>query len=248
MEDKVNQRIRDNAGVMTDVMNTDEAVKAGATALFGEKYGDSVRVVRMGEFSMELCGGTHVDATGNIGLFKIVQESGIAAGVRRIEAVTGSGALNTVRQQEQMIGDLAALVKSDPSQLTTRLKKLMEHQKELERQVSTLEDRLSANRAGNLMDQVQTIGDVKLLAVRIDNLDGKQLREQADKLRDQLQSGVIVLGGVNDGKVALLVSVTKDLTDNLKAGNLIKPLAEMVGGRGGGRPDMAQAGGSHRNN
>nr|WP_320115074.1 alanine--tRNA ligase [uncultured Desulfuromonas sp.] len=244
VEDKVNQRIRDNAGVMTDVMNTDEAVKAGATALFGEKYGDSVRVVRMGEFSMELCGGTHVDATGNIGLFKIVQESGIAAGVRRIEAVTGSGALNTVRQQEQMIGDLAALVKSDPSQLTTRLKKLMEHQKELERQVSTLEDRLSADRAGNLMDQVQTIGDVKLLAVRIDNLDGKQLREQADKLRDQLQSGVIVLGGVNDGKVALLVSVTKDLTDTLKAGNLIKPLAEMVGGRGGGRPDMAQAGGS----
>ena len=244
VEDQVNQRIRENAAVMTDVMNTDEAVKAGATALFGEKYGDSVRVVRMGEFSMELCGGTHVNATGNIGLFKIVQESGIAAGVRRIEATTGAGALSAVQQQEQMIEDLAALVKSDPSQLATRLKKLMEHQKELERQVSSLEDRLGADRASNLMEQVKTIADVKLLAVRIDNLDGKQLREQADKLRDQLQSGIIVLGSVTDGKVALLVSVTKDLTDRVKAGNLIKPLAEKVGGRGGGRPDMAQAGGS----
>jgi alanyl-tRNA synthetase len=244
VEDLVNQRIRENAAVMTDVMNTDEAVKAGATALFGEKYGDSVRVVRMGEFSMELCGGTHVNATGNIGLFKIVQESGIAAGVRRIEATTGAGALSAVQQQEQMIEDLAALVKSDPSQLATRLKKLMEHQKELERQVSTLEDRLGADRASNLMEQVKTIADVKLLAVRIDNLDGKQLREQADKLRDQLQSGIVVLGSVTDGKVALLVSVTKDLTDRVKAGDLIKPLAEKVGGRGGGRPDMAQAGGS----
>jgi len=244
VENEVNRRIRENAQVKTEVMDTAAAVEAGATALFGEKYGDNVRVVRMGEFSMELCGGTHAEATGNIGLFKIVQEAGIAAGVRRIEATTGAQAVNAVQDQEQMISNLATLVKSDPSQLETRLKKLMEQQKEMEREISALQDRLGADRASSLIEKVQTVGDIKLLAVRIDNLDGKQVREQADKLRDQLQSGIVVLGSVNEGKVALLVAVTKDLTKQVKAGDLIKPLAEVVGGRGGGRPDMAQAGGS----
>ena len=244
VENEVNRRIRQNATVDTQVMDTADAVEAGATALFGEKYGDSVRVVRMGEFSMELCGGTHAAATGNIGLFKIVQEAGIAAGVRRIEATTGAQALNGVQQQEQLVDNLAVTVKSDRSQLVGRLKRLMEQQKEMEREISTLRDRLDADRANSLIDQVQTVADIKLLAVRIDNLNGKQVREQADKLRDQLQSGVVVLGSVNDGKVALLVAVTKDLTDKVQAGKLIKPLAEMVGGRGGGRPDMAQAGGA----
>ncbi|MEA3466398.1 MAG: alanine--tRNA ligase [Thermodesulfobacteriota bacterium] len=244
VENEVNRRIRENAEVNTEVMDTEAAVAAGATALFGEKYGDNVRVVRMGDFSMELCGGTHAAATGNIGLFKIIQEAGIAAGVRRIEATTGALAINAVQNQEQMIDTLAALVKSDRSQLENRLKKLMEQQKEMEREITTLQDRLGADRASNLIGQVQTVGDIKLLAVRIDNLDGKQVREQADKLRDQLQSGILVLGSVNDGKVALLVAVTKDLTDQVKAGDLIKPLAQIIGGRGGGRPDMAQAGGS----
>ncbi len=244
VENEVNRRIRENAQVKTEVMDTDAAVEAGATALFGEKYGDNVRVVRMGKFSMELCGGTHAEATGNIGLFKIIQEAGIAAGVRRIEATTGAQAITAVQDQQQMIGNLAALVKSDPSQLETRLKKLMEQQKEMEREISTLQDRLGADRASSLIEQVQTVGDIKLLAVRIDNLDGKQVREQADKLRDQLQSGIVVLGSVSEGKVALLVAVTKDLTKQVKAGDLIKPLAEIVGGKGGGRPDMAQAGGS----
>ncbi|MDY0190796.1 MAG: alanine--tRNA ligase [Desulfuromonas sp.] len=244
VENEVNRRIRENAQVDTQVMDKDSAVAAGATALFGEKYGDSVRVVRMGDFSMELCGGTHTEATGNIGLFKILQEAGIAAGVRRIEATTGAQALDLIHSEEQMIDNLAALVKSDRSQLEGRLKRLMEQQKEMEREISTLQDRLGADRASSLMDQVQTLGAVKLLAVRIDNLDGKQVREQADKLRDQLQSGVVVLGSVVDGKVALLVTVTKDLVGKLKAGDLIKPLAQIVGGRGGGRPDMAQAGGS----
>ncbi len=244
VEIEVNRRIRENAAVDTQVMDKDSAVAAGATALFGEKYGDSVRVVRMGDFSMELCGGTHAEATGNIGLFKLLQEAGIAAGVRRIEATTGEQALSVIHSQEQMVDNLAALVKSDRSQLEGRLRRLMEQQKEMEREISTLHDRLDADRASSLIDQVQSVGAVKLLAVRIDNLDGKQVREQADKLRDQLQSGVVVLGSVVDGKVALLITVTKDLTGKLKAGELIKPLAEMIGGRGGGRPDMAQAGGN----
>ena len=244
IEDEVNRRIRENAPVATEVMDTDAAVEAGATALFGEKYGDSVRVVRMGDFSMELCGGTHTKATGDIGLFKIVQEAGIAAGVRRIEATTGADAINNIQQQEQTLNTLAAMVKSDRNQLESRLQRLLEQQKEMEREIATLQDRIGADRASSLAQQIQQVGDIKLLAVRIDNLDGKQIREQADKLRDQLQSGVVVLGSVNDGKVALLVTVTKDLTATLKAGELIKPLAEMVGGRGGGRADMAQAGGS----
>ncbi|OQY19281.1 MAG: alanine--tRNA ligase [Desulfobacteraceae bacterium 4572_35.1] len=244
VEDEVNRRIRQNVEVKTKVMDKDSAVECGATALFGEKYGDNVRVVQMGDFSMELCGGTHAGATGNIGLFKIIQEAGIAAGVRRIEATTGVQALQTVQKQEQLIEKLATMVKSDRSQLEGRLKRLVEHQKELEREISTLQDRLGADRAASMMENVQNVGDIKLLAVRIDNLDSKQVREQADKLRDQLQSGVVVLGSVIDGKVALLVAVTKDLTGQVKAGDIIKPLAELVGGRGGGRPDMAQAGGS----
>ncbi len=244
VEREVNRRIRENAGVKTEVMDADAAISSGATALFGEKYGDKVRVVSMGDFSCELCGGTHAAATGDIGLFKILQESGIAAGVRRIEATTGAGALAAIQQQQQQLDEIAALVKSDRSQVQKRLQRLLEQHKELEREVATLQERIDAARASDLAGQVQQVGDVKLLAVRIDNLDGKQIREQADKLRDQLQSGVVVLGSANDGKAALLVSVTKDLVGRLQAGALIKPLAEIIGGRGGGRPDMAQAGGS----
>jgi alanyl-tRNA synthetase len=244
IEDEVNRCIRANRGVTTKVMETEEAVAAGAKALFGEKYADKVRVVQMGDISMELCGGTHVSASGDIGLFKIVQESGIAAGVRRIEAVTGEKALEEVYRRQKMVDDMAALVKTEPNRLQQRIKKLVEQQRELEREIETLQDRLEADRAAEMADNTIKVGDVDLLIARLDGLDGKKLREQCDKLRDRLHSGVIVLAGANDNKVALLVAVSKDLTPRIKAGDIIKPLAEMVGGRGGGRPDLAQAGGA----
>ena len=244
VEDEVNRRIRENRGVTITEMSADEAIAAGATALFGEKYGDTVRVVRVGEFSMELCGGTHTVAAGDIGLFKIVQESGIAAGVRRIEAVTGENAVRAVRNQETTVRTVAELLKSDPAQLETRVGKLLEQQKLLEREVATLQSRLNAEKSGDLIDQLQQVADIPVLAVRLDGLDGKKLREMSDQLRDKLPSGVIILAGENDGKAALLVAVSKDLTGRLQAGKIIAELAAVVGGRGGGKPELAQAGGS----
>ena len=244
IEEEVNRRVRDNLRVATAQMSTDEAVAAGATALFGEKYGDAVRVVRVGDFSMELCGGTHTGASGDIGLFKIVQETGIAAGVRRIEAVTGDKALELVRSQEQTLDQLAALIKTDRPQLESRLRKLLERQKELEREVEALQGKLNADQAGDLLNQATEIAGIQVVCGRADNLDGKALRELADQVRDRLESGVLILGSSNGGKAGLLVAVTKDLTKRLQAGALIKQLAAMVGGGGGGRPDLAQAGGS----
>jgi len=244
IEQEVNRRIRENQPVATREMGTDEAVSAGATALFDEKYGDKVRVVQLGEFSMELCGGTHTRAAGDIGFFKIVQETGIAAGVRRIEAVTGARALETVQDQDAAVGHLARLLKSDRGQLESRLQKVLERQKELEREVETLQARLNAGRSLQLLDQTVEVAGIRLLAARVEGLDGKQLRELSDQLRERIGSGVIVLGCAAGDKANLLVAVTRDLTDKVKAGALIKPLAEAVGGRGGGRPDLAQAGGS----
>jgi|LGVF01.1.fsa_nt_gb alanyl-tRNA synthetase len=244
IEEQVNLRIRNNLQVATQQMSTDEAVAAGATALFGEKYGDAVRVVRIGDFSMELCGGTHTSASGDIGLFKIVQEAGIAAGVRRIEATTGAKALELISQQEQTLDQLAALVKTDRPQLETRLRKLLERQKELEREVESLQGKLNADQAGDLLNQASDVAGIQLVCGRADNLDGKALRELADQVRDRMESGVLILGSAHGGKAGLLVAVTKDLTKRLQAGALIKQLAAMVGGGGGGRPDLAQAGGS----
>ncbi len=244
VEDEVNRRIRENSGVETTEMSADEAIAAGATALFGEKYGDTVRVIKVGEFSMELCGGTHTLAAGDIGLFKIIQEAGIAAGVRRIEAVTGMAALQSVRNQELAVRHIADLLKSDPSQLETRVSKLIEQQKQLEKEMATLQSRLNAEKSGDLVDQAQDVSGIKVLATRLDGLNGKKLREMSDQLRDKLPSGVIVLGGENEGKAALLVAVSKDLTDRLQAGKIISELAAEVGGRGGGKPELAQAGGS----
>ncbi len=244
IETEVNRRIRENRSVETREMSAEEAIAAGATALFGEKYGERVRVVNMGDFSMELCGGTHTSAAGDIGLFKIIQEAGIAAGVRRIEAATGTRALNLIQQQDDSLSRMAGLVKSDRPQLETRLVKMVERQKELERELATLESRLKAGQADDIMSKVVEIGDVKLLAAEVDSTDGKGLREMADKLRDKLGSGVVAIGCPHEGKVNLLVAVTADLTDKLHAGKLVAVLAEEVGGRGGGRPDLAQAGGS----
>ena len=244
IETEVNRRIRENRSVETREMSADEAIAAGATALFGEKYGERVRVVNMGDFSMELCGGTHTSAAGDIGLFKIIQEAGIAAGVRRIEAATGTRALDLIQQQEDSLSRMAGLVKSDRPQLETRLVKMVERQKDLERELATLESRLKAGQADDIMSKIVEIDDVKLLAAEVDSTDGKGLREMADKLRDKLGSGVVAIGCPHEGKVNLLVAVTADLTDKLHAGKLVAVLAEEVGGRGGGRPDLAQAGGS----
>jgi alanyl-tRNA synthetase len=193
---------------------------------------------------MELCGGTHTAAAGDIGLFKIVQESGIAAGVRRIEAVTGACALQLVQEEEETLRRLAVLVKSDRGQLEARLKKLVEQQRELEREVETLSARLHAGRSQELLAQVREIAGVKFLATQLDGLDGKGLREFSDQLRDRLPTGVIVLGSALEGKANLLVAVSKDLLGRLSAGEVIKPLAAQVGGKGGGRPELAQAGGT----
>ncbi len=244
IEAEVNQQIRINAQVESQEMSADAAREAGAMALFGEKYGDVVRVVNIGDYSMELCGGTHVSAGGDIGLFRILSEGGIAAGVRRIEAVTGATALAQVQQQQQTLQRLADLVKSDPQKLESRLQKLLEQQKETEKELEQLQAKSNADSSGKLIDQVQLVEGVKLLAVKIPGTDGKGLREFSDQLRDKLGSGVLVLVAAADNKVSLLVAVTKDLTARVKAGDLIKPLAEIVGGRGGGRPELAQAGGS----
>jgi len=244
IETLVNRRIRENREVASEEMAHDEAVEAGATALFGEKYGARVRVVTVGDFSMELCGGTHTAAAGDIGLFRILQESGIAAGVRRIEAVTGERALQLAQQQQATLDQLAALVKSDRQQLENRLKKLLEHQKELEQEVDKLQARLNAGRSEDLLGQVVEVEGIKLLAVQVDGAEGKGLREFSDQLRDRLPEAIIVLACEHDGKANLLVRATGGLEKRLPAGKIIQPLAEMVGGRGGGRPDMAQAGGS----
>ncbi len=244
IEQQVNRQIRVNAAVTSKEMTADEAQAAGAMALFGEKYGAVVRVIEVGDYSMELCGGTHTSAAGDIGLFRILSEAGIAAGVRRIEAVTGAAALAQVQQQQQTLQRLATLVKSDPQQLETRLQKLLELQKGLEKELAQLQAKANADRSGELLDHVQEVAGIKLLATRVEGVDGKGLREFSDQLRDKLGCGVLVLVSTEGGKVALLVTVSKDLTAKLKAGELIKPLAEIVGGRGGGRPDLAQAGGT----
>ena len=243
IEAEVNRQIRVNARVQSREMAADAAQAAGAMALFGEKYGDVVRVISVGDYSMELCGGTHAKAAGDIGLFHILSEGGIAAGVRRIEAVTGAAALAQVQQQQQTLQRLAELVKSDPQKLELRVQKMIDQQKELEKGLERLQAQANAERSGELLDQVQLVDNIKLLAVKIPGADGKSLRDFSDQLRDKIGSGVLVLVSDSDGKVALLVAVTKDLTSRVKAGDLIKPLAAIVGGRGGGKPELAQAGG-----
>ncbi|WP_092344627.1 alanine--tRNA ligase [Desulfuromusa kysingii] len=244
VEDEVNQQIRANAQVESREMSATAAQEAGAMALFGEKYGDVVRVINVGNYSMELCGGTHASAAGDIGLFRILSESGIAAGVRRIEATTGATALAQVQQQQQSLHRIAELVKSDPQKLELRVQKLLEQQKEMEKEIEQLHAKANADRSGELINKVQQVEGLKLLAVKIPETDGKGLREFSDQLREKLGSGILVLVSAAAGKVSLLVAVSKDLIGQVKAGDLIKPLAEIVGGRGGGRPELAQAGGS----
>jgi alanyl-tRNA synthetase len=244
IEALVNEQIRHNHDADIRVLPYDEAIAAGALAFFGDKYGDRVRVLKLGDFSTELCGGTHVSRAGDIGLFKIVSESGIAAGVRRIEAVTGSGALEWVNANEALLRDVAALVKAGRDDVAGKVTQLVERARSLEREVQGLRRKLATGGSRDLLDDAQLVSGVKVLAARVEGADAKSLRDTADQLKDRLGTGVVVLGAVESDKVHLVATISKDLTARLKAGDVIKPVAELVGGRGGGRPDFAQAGGS----
>lgn len=244
VEDLVNEKIRANVRVSARVMPIEEARKAGAIALFGEKYGDAVRMVVMGDFSRELCGGTHAERTGDLGLFKIVSEGGIAAGVRRIEAVTGKAALAYLRSLEDEVRELAERLKGSPGELVRKLDRLMDEKKARERDVDALKVKLTSSRAVDILDGMVEIDGVRVLARVLDDISNpKDLREYADRVRDRLGSGIALLGARVDGKALLIALVTKDLTDRFHAGKIVKKAAEILGGSGGGRPDMAQAGG-----
>ena len=244
IEELVNAEIRRNNRVETRLMKHEDAIKAGAMALFGEKYGDEVRVVAMGEFSTELCGGTHVKRTGDIGLFKVVAEGGVAAGVRRIEAVTGPGALAYAQAQEATLRDVADQMRAQPHEITARLAQIQDQVKTLEKELSRFKSKMAASQGDDLAAQAIEIGGIKVLAASIEGADAKALRELADKLRDKLKSCAIVLGSSLDGKVALIAAVTPDAISKVKAGELVNFVAGQVGGKGGGKPDLAQAGGT----
>jgi len=244
IEELVNGYIMANAPVDSQEMTTTEAMASGATALFGEKYGDRVRVVAVGDVSTELCGGTHVTAAGDIGFFKILSEGGIAAGVRRIEALTGMGAIRHVQQMEDERQQVAAMVKAEGGSAIDKVERLLSRQKELQREIDTLQARLNASAAADLLAGVREISGVKVLVSNVKGADPKGLRELSDNLRDRLGSGIIVLGSGSDGKANLLVAVSSDLTGRYRAGDVIKALAPIIGGSGGGKPELAQAGGS----
>ena len=244
IETLVNDEIRRNEAADVRQMGYDEAIKFGAMALFGEKYGSVVRVMKFGDFSTELCGGTHVHRTGDIGLFKIVSEGGIAAGVRRIEALTGAGALAYVRQLEDVLRQSEGLLRTGRDEVVAKTQQLLERNKQLEKQLTQAAGKLAANRGDELTSQAQSIGPAKVLAAAVDGVEGAGLRDLLDQLKNKLGSAVIVLGASAEGKVSLIAGVTPDLTSKVKAGELVNMVAQQVGGKGGGRPDMAQAGGN----
>jgi alanyl-tRNA synthetase len=248
IEEIANDVIRKNLDVKTEVCALEDALKTGATAVFDEKYGATVRIVKMGEMSMELCGGTHVQRTGDIGLLKVVHESAIAAGVRRIEAITGKEALTHVQKTEEELKKAAGLFKANPLELADRADKLLKHTKDLEKEIEALKGKIAAKDSGDLINQARNISGVKVLAVEVSIADAKTLRDFGDKLRDKMESGIILLGSKAGEKALLLCMVTKDLAGKYHAGNIIKELAPLVGGSGGGRSDMAQAGGTQPEN
>ena len=245
VEALVNREIRHNSEVSARIMKHDAAIKAGAMALFGEKYGDEVRVIGMGDFSTELCGGTHVRRTGDIGFFKVIAETGIAAGVRRVEAVTGEGALAYVQQREETLAGAAAALKSGPHEVTQKITQLLDNVRNLEKELARLKSKLASSQGDELADQAVEVKGVKVVAAAMEGADSKALRESVDKLKDKLKSAAVVLAAVEGGKVSLIAGVTADLTGKLKAGELVNHVAQQVGGKGGGRPDMAQAGGTN---
>jgi alanyl-tRNA synthetase len=241
----VNQKILENLKLDTKILPVQEALQMGAMALFGEKYGETVRVVKISDFSMELCGGTHTGRTGDIGFFKIVSETGVAAGVRRIEALTGEGAYRSVKDQERELEEIASLLKSTPGELTSKLERVLQSQKELERQLSSLQGKLSHQELLDLLPLAKEIKGVKVISAKVDGKDPKQMRDFVDQLKAKIGSGIILLGSHHQDKVALILGVTADLTGRFKANELIKKIASRIGGTGGGRPDFAQAGGAN---
>ncbi len=243
VETLVNGWVQQNLPVTVTEESFEEARSAGVTALFGEKYGDVVRVVRMGEISAELCGGTHASRTGDIGFFKVLSEGGVAAGVRRIEAATGERAVAHVFALEDRLEQVAELTKASPEEAPERVRRILERVRELEREVTSLRGQLTSGAARDVLSQAREVNGVKVLATRVPAQDPKAMREFADGLRDRMRSGVVVLGAEAEGKALLLVAVTKDLTSRIRAGDLVRALAGIVGGRGGGRPELAQAGG-----
>jgi alanyl-tRNA synthetase len=245
IESLVNEKIRENIQVSTNEMKIEDALKEGAMALFGEKYGDRVRVVSVPGFSKELCGGTHVSATGDIGLFRIVSEGGIASGVRRIEAVTGGTAYEKVHSEYESLAAIRSILKAPTNEELAKVKKLLEKNRELEKEITSLKEKMVSGGDSSSEDDIQKIGDASLLIKNLENTDSKTLRTYIDNAKNKLKSGIVVAGSVADGKVAMAAGVTKDLTHRFHAGNIIKEIATIVGGSGGGRPDMAQAGGTH---
>jgi alanyl-tRNA synthetase len=243
----VNTQILSNSQVRTEETDIETAMKKGAMALFGEKYGDSVRVLSMGDdnFSVELCGGTHVERLGDIGRFKIISESGIAAGIRRIEAITGIDAYQFDKQTESSLNKIANLTKSnDIAQTVEKVTQLLKNQKNLEKQISTFQKQLASGQGDELTSKAVELNGVKLLATEVSDVDAKDLRELVDKLKHKLGSAVVVLAVVSGKKVSLVVGVTKDLTDKYQAGKILNHIATQIGGKGGGRTDMAQGGGT----
>ncbi|EEN1179527.1 alanine--tRNA ligase [Salmonella enterica subsp. enterica serovar Senftenberg] len=244
VEDLVNAQIRRNLPIETNIMDLEAAKAKGAMALFGEKYDERVRVLSMGDFSTELCGGTHASRTGDIGLFRIISESGTAAGIRRIEAVTGEGAMATVHAQSDRLNDIAHLLKGDSQNLGDKVRAVLERTRQLEKELQQLKGQAAAQESANLSSKAVDLNGVKLLVSELAGIEPKMLRTMVDDLKNQLGSTVIVLATVVEGKVSLIAGVSKDVTDRVKAGELIGMVAQQVGGKGGGRPDMAQAGGT----
>jgi alanyl-tRNA synthetase len=248
IEDLVNAEIRENAPVQTRVMGLDDAKAAGAMSLFGEKYDSDVRVLSIGEFSMELCGGTHVERAGDIGLFKITGESGVAAGVRRVEALTGRGAYEWVVHTDQVLRDVAAMLRGSREDVDEKVRELVERSRRLEKEVQQLKSKLASGHGGDLSANAKDIGGIKVLAAQIEGADVRSLRDAMDGLKSKLGSSVIVLGSTQDGKVVLVAGVSEDLVSRIKAGEIAGLVAAKVGGRGGGRADFAQAGGTQPEN
>jgi alanyl-tRNA synthetase len=244
VEALVNQKIRENLKVETKIMLVEDALQTGAMALFGEKYGEKVRVVMVSDFSIELCGGTHTSRTGDIGFFKIVNETGVAAGVRRIEALTGEGAYQFIKEEEKELEAVASSLKSAPGDLAQRLERLLDRQRELERELLSFRDKLSRQEILDLLPSVRMIKGVKVLSAKVDGKDPKRMRDFVDQLKAKIGSGIILLGGRSEHKASLVMGVTHDLTRRFNANDLIKKIALHIGGTGGGRPDFAQAGGT----
>ena len=241
----VNEQIQRNSAIQTDIMALEDAREKGAMALFGEKYSAQVRVLTMGDgFSVELCGGTHAARTGDIGLFRIVTEQGTASGVRRIEGVTGLTALARVEQQEDQLAETANLLRADKTNIQDKIRTLLEHNKKLEKEVAQLSMKLASGAGNDLADTAVVIHGVKVVVSLVEGADPKSLPDALDRIKNKIHSGVVVLGCASDGKVTLVAGVTSDLTTRINAGVLVNHVATQIGGKGGGRPDMARAGGN----